>query len=489
VYAADGSEIVRRRGYLTPRRWSRCSRPSSTIRPRGRRSPDASPKYPRTIADGCASDGDLSRGCSPDTTGCGGWSGEHKFLDAGQRRVLPARRGRGDAEAGAVARDMLRLQRQLFDPAWGGVYQYSAEGDWAHPHFEKIMAIQADNLRDLFDGGRGMARLGIPGGGGRNRRYLKGFLRAPTAPSTRARTPTSSRRARSRLLLLDDAGRRARGIPRVDTHRYARENGWAIAALCAYFGRDGGAGAARRRRPGRRLGGRAPRAPGRGIPARRGRRGRPVPRRHLAMGSAFLASLPGDGDAAWLAPGRGGRRLRPGPFRPSAPSRIRDIGHAAQSFPRPLPEFDESVALARFANLLGHASGGRRPRLGGILAALGLVPGERVGERGPTSAASCWRARIPHRAPARHGRGGKDDPAARALFAAASRAPTAYRLLEWWDRSLARGRRRAASPSSRTLTGRPPTSARTGPARPRSPTSAVPRRSESEPGSRKNTRG
>ena len=30
--------------------------------------------------------------------------------------------------------------------------------------------------------------------------------------------------------------------------------------------------------------------------------------------------------------------------------------------------------------------------------------------------------------------GGRGDPAARALFAAALRSPTAYKLVEWWDR-------------------------------------------------------
>jgi uncharacterized protein len=30
--------------------------------------------------------------------------------------------------------------------------------------------------------------------------------------------------------------------------------------------------------------------------------------------------------------------------------------------------------------------------------------------------------------------GRRDDPAARSMFAAANRAPTAYRLVEWWDR-------------------------------------------------------
>jgi len=30
--------------------------------------------------------------------------------------------------------------------------------------------------------------------------------------------------------------------------------------------------------------------------------------------------------------------------------------------------------------------------------------------------------------------GHRDDPVARALFAAAQRAPTSYKLVEWWDR-------------------------------------------------------
>ncbi|KAG4075213.1 hypothetical protein HA402_015460 [Bradysia odoriphaga] len=33
------------------------------------------------------------------------------------------------------------------DPAWGGVYQYSTNGDWNHPHFEKILSIQARYIK------------------------------------------------------------------------------------------------------------------------------------------------------------------------------------------------------------------------------------------------------------------------------------------------------------------------------------------------------
>ena len=33
--------------------------------------------------------------------------------------------------------------KQLSDPAWGGVYQYSTHNDWEHLHFEKLLSIQA----------------------------------------------------------------------------------------------------------------------------------------------------------------------------------------------------------------------------------------------------------------------------------------------------------------------------------------------------------
>src|SRR5271167_1828359 len=46
-----------------------------------------------------------------------------------------------------MARETLAAQLNLMDPAWGAVYQYSTDGDWQHPHFEKIMQMQAEDLR------------------------------------------------------------------------------------------------------------------------------------------------------------------------------------------------------------------------------------------------------------------------------------------------------------------------------------------------------
>src|SRR6202030_1000504 len=44
----------------------------------------------------------------------------------------------GDAVATTRARQTLDAAIALIDPVWGGVFQYSEAGSWAHPHFEKI---------------------------------------------------------------------------------------------------------------------------------------------------------------------------------------------------------------------------------------------------------------------------------------------------------------------------------------------------------------
>ena len=149
VFAPDGSEIVRRRGYLNPQEMASMLQaiiddpspgPSVTA--------EARPRFPSgPQADGALEDTLRKRLLSGYDRAAGGWSGEHKFLDAENTEYCMRAASRGDAGASAVAQGILGLQLQIFDPAWGGVYQYSAAGDWVHPHFEKIMSMQAGNLR------------------------------------------------------------------------------------------------------------------------------------------------------------------------------------------------------------------------------------------------------------------------------------------------------------------------------------------------------
>ncbi len=45
------------------------------------------------------------------------------------------------------------LDRQvaLLDPVWGGFYRYAEFADWSHPHYEKMLALQARNLRNYVE--------------------------------------------------------------------------------------------------------------------------------------------------------------------------------------------------------------------------------------------------------------------------------------------------------------------------------------------------
>ena len=52
------------------------------------------------------------------------------------------------------AADTLHNATALLDPVWGGMYQYSVDGVWTEPHFEKLISIQAVALREYSLGMR-----------------------------------------------------------------------------------------------------------------------------------------------------------------------------------------------------------------------------------------------------------------------------------------------------------------------------------------------
>lgn len=124
---------------------------------------------------------------------------------------------------------------QLLDPVFGGMYQYSTRGDWQHPHFEKLAAIQAGAIHSFvsaygathdprwLEHARSVAT------------YVRGFLESPDGgfyasqdadvPTTRGVLPGAEYYA------LGDAQRRALGLPRTDTTVYAATTGLLIDAF------------------------------------------------------------------------------------------------------------------------------------------------------------------------------------------------------------------------------------------------------------------
>ncbi len=242
VFAADGSEIVKRRGYIPPdemRAMLQAIIDDPTPGPSVRSAVKPSVAGEATVpAEKLAA----WRGRLLDDydTKLGGWGSSHKFLDWDNVEYAMEQAGAGDARFAAIAREMLVLQRKLIDPAWGGVYQYSAEGDWDHPHFEKIMQMQAENMRIYA---LAYARWGQPADLQSAHviyRYLRTFLTSPDGVVyTSQDADLVPGQHAADYFSLDDAGRRARGIPRVDTHIYARENGWVIRALAEMYAATG----------------------------------------------------------------------------------------------------------------------------------------------------------------------------------------------------------------------------------------------------------
>jgi uncharacterized protein len=146
-----------------------------------------------------------------------------------------ARSGHNDARKRALF--TLDQQRKIIDPVWGGICQYSTDGDWLHPHFEKLTAYQAgaiDNYATAFGltgEAQWLATAQLVRG------FVDHFITGPEGgfyatmdADLDAHDATKPLVSGHDYYAKDDAARRALGIPRVDTHEYGRENGLVIAS-------------------------------------------------------------------------------------------------------------------------------------------------------------------------------------------------------------------------------------------------------------------
>lgn len=230
---------------------------------------------------------------------------------------------------------------------------------------------------------------------------------------------------------LSDAQRRKLGIPRVDRHIYARENGWAINGLVTLYAATGDRAtldeairATRWVLANRSL-------PGGGFRHGSSDASGPYLGDTIAMARAFLTLYSATGDREWL-----GRAQEAVAF---VAENFRDPNGAGFFTAKPTdqnnslhPQRDENVLVARTANLLSHYTGSAEYEQ---IArdAMRYLAAKPVVDRLPAFSTLLADLEIGSEPLHITVVGHKDDPAAQNLFQAALRYPSDYKRLEWWD--------------------------------------------------------
>jgi hypothetical protein len=438
VFDGAGHEIVKRQGYLAPDEMSSMLQaviddpspgPSVEAAPKLTIPANAilaAPTRAKLVANYFA-------GYDPKF---GSWGTDQKFLDwdSVEYSIVLARRD-GNKQAERMARQTLDEQLHLLDPAWGGVYQYSTDGDWNSPHFEKIMQMQAENLRiyslayaQFQDPKYLYAALEI-------RRYLKTFLTSPTgAFYTSQDADVVEGHHSADYFALDDAKRRAQGVPRVDQHIYARENGWAINGLVALYAATGDTSVLDDALRATRwvIANRA--LPGGGFRHGSADANGPYLGDSIAMERAFLALYSATADRQWLARAEASMKFIDANFRDPQGAGFDSSKAPTDHASSPHPQRDENVAIVRAANLLFHITADPvdqqiADRAMRYVAADPIV--FRLPAAGPLLADYEFSSEPLHVTIV----GAKTDLIARNLFDQALRYPSSYKRLEWWDPS------------------------------------------------------
>ena len=431
VFNAEGGEIVKRRGYLAPEIMTSMLEEIIV---------DPSPvKYRDLEAVARFADNPLLSKARHDELEqafyethdqvLGGNKQPQKFIDRDTVEYGLLRAGQGDTRSTEMTRRTLTNALRIIDPTWGGMYQYSTDFDWDHPHYEKIAAMQAEPLR-LY--ALAFGQFGDPRYLEAARdihRYLTAFLRSPEGAFYTSQDADLVKGEHSEeYFALNDAGRRKQGIPAIDKHRYARENGWIIQALATAYSVTGDGrflsdaeAAARWVIANRALPNGGFRHDERDVAG-------PYLEDTLAMGQGFIALYGATGNREWLERAEASAVFIDRTFRRKDPGYVTSAP-SPKSKLQPRPSLDENVSVARFMNILRRYTGVERYVSMTDNAMRFLVTDQIAGSR--LTAPGILLAAFEAANDPLHLTivGGKDDARAIALFAAADRIRRS--IVEW----------------------------------------------------------
>lgn len=439
IFKADGSELVKRRGYIAPENMARLLQaviddptPGPSVVAAKEISLGSSSEFSSIQRDKIINS--IHRGYDAVQ---GGWGTTHKFILAPNVEYALIKARQGDQSLEKKARETLDKATALIDPVWGGIYQYSDRGRWDSPHFEKIMSFQADDLRLYSLAAVQFNQPRYLKAARSIEQYLANFLTSPEgAFYTSQDADVSDKIDGHAFYPLDDKGRRALGMPRIDKNIYARENGWAIRGLAALYDATGDKAVLNRAIQAANWIAANRSISGGGFKHGETDRAGPYMGDTLAMAEAYLALYTSTGDREWLAKSRSATGFIEKNFKSKAGFVAAVVPKNSKGvFQQPLLQMEENVSVARLANKLLHYTGNeqyKEPALHAMKYLVALESSDNVRYlAGPLMAADELATDPAHITIV----GSKSDPAAQALYQKTLQYPVVYRRIEWWDQA------------------------------------------------------
>lgn len=439
IFAPDGTELAKLRGYIEPERMAALLQafiddptPGPSVNEEAAVAPAKSALLTKSQRSELARNFTASYDFEH-----GGWGNVLHFIDADSMDYDITLAESGDKHAEDQARQTLDAALALIDPVWGGVYQYSDKVDWSSPHFEKIMSFQAQYLREYSQAYARWPDARYLAAAKAIKAYLTGFLLGPDGAFYVSQDSDLNREIDGHAYyVLDDAARRKLGLPRIDKHLYARENGWAISALAAFYNvtNDDEALQIAKRAAHWVLTNR--KIEGGGFRHDAKDRGGPFIGDTLAMGQAFLDLYAATGDRAWLTSAAAAGDYVGTAFKDPAGGFLstKTSETDAGVFATSAKQLDDQVAVAHFTNLLNRYTGNSLYR-GLAVHAMRYAIGASKGQQRPLPGVLLADLELGREPTHITIVGHKYDNDAAMLFAAARGFPARYERLEWWDTS------------------------------------------------------
>jgi uncharacterized protein YyaL (SSP411 family) len=238
----NAEPIVNLRGYQAPKDFTRVLERASTQGPSAFENANAAAPSASTRQWSALRDAARAQLDEQWDEAQAGWGAPQKYP-----RAAPVEHGffaaaiGGDAAREARVLRALKAYAKLIDPVWGGMYQYSVHGDWEHPHYEKIHAVQTGAIESFVEAFRATGDRSWLAHAQSIARYLTqhmqradgGFYANQDADVGR---PSDAFHESGAAFYARDANARD-GVraPGIDEHVYSNLNGMSITALCKLY--------------------------------------------------------------------------------------------------------------------------------------------------------------------------------------------------------------------------------------------------------------